>query len=310
MIQENCDEVSEKIIKNEKSMQNDSEIKHTKPSKKRIKRWISVGCFLLLGLWLLHGNISLQTTVYEIQVKNEYADLDGFTVVQISDLHNARFGREQSRLLAAVAEQEPDMIAITGDLVDSSHTDIDVAMAFVERAVEIAPVYYVTGNHEGWLEGTYSELKTRLEATGVFVLDDAMYSGQFDGLDLNIAGVKDPDMPGNNIVLTKQAIQTLMEGTTGYTILLSHRPELYDTYVSSNVNLVFTGHYHGGQFRIPFIGGVIAPGAGLFPEYAEGTFTENHTTMVVSRGLGNSVIPVRINNRPEVVVVRLQADDE
>lgn len=307
MIQENCDEVSENIIKNEESMQNDSEIKHTKPSKKRIKRWISVGCFLLLGLWLLHGNISLQTTVHEIQVKNEYADLDGFTVVQISDLHNARFGREQSRLLAAVAEQEPDMIAITGDLVDSSHTDIDVAMAFVERAVEIAPVYYVTGNHEGWLEGTYNELKTRLEATGVFVLDDAMYSGQFEGLDLNIAGVKDPDMPGNNIVLAKQTIQALMEDAEGYTILLSHRPELYDTYVQNNVDLVLAGHYHGGQFRIPFIGGVVAPGAGFFPEHTEGTFTENGTTMVISRGLGNSVIPIRINNRPEVVVVKLQA---
>ena len=278
--------------------------------RKKFVRWMIFVCFLLLCLWVLYGNVSLQTTLYEIQIAEEYAALDDFTIVQISDLHNARFGKEQTRLLAAVAEQEPDIIAVTGDLIDSSHTNMDVAMAFMEQATEIAPVYYVTGNHEGWVGDAYGELKVRLEEAGVYVLDNAMYSGQFEGLDLNIAGVSDPDMPGNNIVLTKQTIQTLMDETTDYTILLSHRPELFDTYVSSGANLVLAGHYHGGQFRIPFIGGVIAPGAGLFPEYAEGTFTENHTTMVVSRGLGNSVIPVRINNRPEVVVVKLQADTE
>ncbi|MBQ3516606.1 MAG: metallophosphoesterase [Lachnospiraceae bacterium] len=293
-------EVTKKKVQKRKSL----------TQRKKLVRLMFFVCFLLLCLWVLYDNVSIQTTLYEIQITEEYADLDDFTIVQISDLHNARFGKEQTRLLAAVAEQEPDIIAVTGDLIDSSRTNMDVAMAFMEQATEIAPVYYVTGNHEGWIGDAYGELKVRLEEAGVYVLDNAMYSGQFEGLDINIAGVSDPDMPGNNIVLTKQTIQTLMDETTDYTILLSHRPELFDTYVSSGANLVLAGHYHGGQFRIPFIGGVIAPGAGLFPEYAEGTFTENHTTMVVSRGLGNSVIPVRINNRPEVVVVKLQADTE
>lgn len=310
MIQEKKDDVSENKTesadgKNAKA----GKVKSNSVQRKRI-RWIGLVCILLLGLWVLYGNVSLQTTVYEIEIAEEYAKLDDFTIVQISDLHNARFGKEQARLLATVREQEPDIITVTGDLVDSSHTDIDVAMEFIEQAVEIAPVYYVTGNHEGWLGGAYSELETRMETAGAFVLNDVMYSGQFEGLDLNIAGVHDPDMPGNNIVLTKQTIQALTCDAEGYTILLSHRPELYDTYVSSGANLVLAGHYHGGQFRIPFIGGVIAPGAGFFPEYAEGTFTEGNMTMVVSRGLGNSVIPVRINNRPEVVVVKLQADME
>lgn len=265
---------------------------------------------VLVTVWIIYGNTSLQTTVYEVDVAKEYVYLDGFTIVQISDLHNARFGKEQARLLKAVAEQEPDIIAVTGDLVDSSHTDLNIAMEFMKQAVGIAPVYYVTGNHEGWLGATYGELEKRLEEAGVFVLNNTMYSGQFEGMDLNIAGVHDPDMPGNNIVLAKQVIPELTVDAEGYTILLSHRPELFDTYAESNINLVLSGHYHGGQFRIPFIGGVIAPGAGLFPEYTEGTFTKSGTTMVVSRGLGNSVIPVRINNRPEVVVVRLQVIDE
>ena len=281
-----------------------------KKKKSKVKSFILIAIMFLLIVWLVYGNVSLQTTVYEVPVSTEYSDMNGFTIVQISDLHNARFGKEQARLLKAVAEQEPDIIAVTGDLVDSSHTDLNIAMEFMKQAVGIAPVYYVTGNHEGWLGATYGELEKRLEEAGVFVLNNTMYSGQFEGMDLNIAGVHDPDMPGNNIVLAKQVIPELTADAEGYTILLSHRPELFDTYAESNINLVLSGHYHGGQFRIPFIGGVIAPGVGLFPEYTEGTFTKNQTTMVVSRGLGNSVIPVRINNRPEVVVVRLQVIDE
>lgn len=287
-----------------------SENKKPKSIRRRIVRYVGFVCILFLGLWLLYDNVSLQTTVYEIEIADEYANLDDFTIVQISDLHNAHFGREQSRLLAAVAKQEPDLIAVTGDLVDSSRTDIDVAMEFIEQAVEIAPVYYVTGNHEGWIETAYGELEERLTDAGVHVMDNCMYSGQFEGLALNIAGVHDPDMPGNNIVKVKTMIPALINETEGYTILLSHRPELFDTYVKSGVDLVLSGHAHGGQIRIPFIGGVVAPDQGFFPEYTEGTFEEDDTTMVVSRGLGNSVIPVRINNRPEVVVVRLQASTE
>ncbi len=281
-----------------------------KKKKSKVKSFILIAITFLLIVWLVYGNVSLQTTVYEVPVSTEYSDMNGFTIVQISDLHNARFGKEQARLLKAVAEQEPDIIAVTGDLVDSSHTDLNIAMEFMKQAVGIAPVYYVTGNHEGWLGATYGELEKRLEEAGVFVLNNTMYSGQFEGMDLNIAGVHDPDMPGNNIVLARQVIPELTADAEGYTILLSHRPELFDTYAESNINLVLSGHYHGGQFIIPFIGGVIAPGAGLFPDYTEGTFTKSGTTMVVSRGLGNSVIPVRINNRPEVVVVRLQVSTE
>lgn len=290
------------------SEENTMHEKDKQKCKRRIKKLIWLAIFALVLVWLLYGNLSLQTTVYDVKVPQEYSGLEGYTIVQISDLHNARFGREQSRLIQAVTEQSPDMIVVTGDLVDSSHTNVEVAMDFINQAVEIAPVYYVTGNHEGWLEGTYADLKAQLLQAGVVVLENEAFTVEIEGEVLSIAGTNDPDMPGNNIVLAKQAIHSLMSELEGYAILLSHRPELFDTYVESDADLVFSGHYHGGQFRIPFIGGVVAPGAGLFPEYAEGTFTEGNTTMVVSRGLGNSVIPVRINNRPEVVVVRLTTE--
>ena len=297
-------------MRNNKNISEENTSPETGKQKSKCRKkyfiWLTVSAVVLM--WLLYGNLSLQTTIYKIKVPQEYSGLDGYTIVQISDLHNAQFGREQSRLIKAVSEQSPDIIVVTGDLVDSSHTNIDVAMDFMEQAVEIAPVYYVTGNHEGWLEGTYDDLKTQLLQAGVIVLENEAFTVETEGDVISIAGVNDPDMPGNNIVLTKQAIQALIPELEGYTILLSHRPELFDTYVESDVDLVFTGHYHGGQFRIPLIGGVVAPGTGLFPEYAEGTFTEGNTIMVVSRGLGNSVIPVRINNRPEVVVVHLTAE--
>lgn len=104
---------------------------------------------------------------------------------------------------------------------------------------------------------------------------------------------------------TKNLLNTLTEGTTNFKILLSHRPELFDIYSNSNVNLIFSGHAHGGQFRLPFIGGLIAPDQGFFPKLTEGIHTSNDTSMIISRGLGNSIIPVRILNRPELIVVTL-----
>lgn len=276
--------------------------------RKRREPYIIAAVIVLITALLIYGNCSLQTTVYEIPLPVEYAELNGFTIVQISDLHNARFGKEQSRLLQRIEEQQPDMIVVTGDLVDSNHTNAEVAMDFIKGATEIAPVYYVTGNHEGWLGDSYTVLEQEMEAAGVMVLNNALVQEEYNNTAITIAGVNDPDMPGNNIVKTKTAIADLMKDAEGYTVLLSHRPELYNTYVKSDTDLVFSGHYHGGQFRIPFIGGVIAPGAGFFPEYAEGTFEQEGTTMVVSRGLGNSVIPLRINNRPEIVVVKLTAE--
>lgn len=105
--------------------------------------------------------------------------------------------------------------------------------------------------------------------------------------------------------MTARVLDNLMDDNDGYTILLSHRPELFTTYTASGVDLVFTGHAHGGQFRIPFVGGLVAPNQGFFPEYDAGLYTAETTNMVVSRGVGNSIIPLRINNRPELIVVTL-----
>lgn len=265
---------------------------------------------IVLILWTLWGNTALE--VNEITVISDRIPqaFSGFRIAQVSDLHNAEFGEGNAELLQMLSECGPDIIVIIGDLVDSSRTDIDVALAFAEEAVKIAPTYYVTGNHEAAIS-RYDVLKSGLETAGLVVLEDEVVSLEHNGESILLIGLSDPDATikgdlfGEAPVMVGTKLRNLMDGNSGYTILLSHRPELFETYVSSGVDLVLSGHAHGGQFRLPFVGGLVAPNQGLFPKYDAGLYAGGDTNMVVSRGIGNSIIPIRFNNRPEIVVVEL-----
>ena len=234
----------------------------------------------------------------------------GFRIAQVSDLHNAEFGKDNSTLLRMLSESGPDIIVITGDLVDSTHIDIDTALSFAKEAVQIAPVYYVTGNHEARLT-EYGRLRTGLETAGVTVLEDKTVWLERDGGKIMLIGLSDPDftvkgdMFGEVPSMAGTKLESLAGSEVSYTILLSHRPELFETYAGCGIGLVLSGHAHGGQFRLPLIGGLIAPNQGLFPKFDAGLYTDGSTDMVVSRGIGNSIIPFRFNNRPEIVLVEL-----
>lgn len=258
---------------------------------------------IILGLYW--GNTSIQTTRYSIKSTGIQKEMSGFTIVQVSDLHNALFGHKQEKLIRKIKAAAPDCIVVTGDLIDSSRTDINKAMDFINGAVRIAPVYYVTGNHEAWAPGSYEELAVQLKEAGVHMMDGQTENLSYEGGTVRLIGIEDPAFQQGGT----EKLQKMSEEQDTYTILLSHRPELFETYVADKLDLVFTGHAHGGQFRIPFAGGVIAPDQGLMPKYTAGVFEKDQTQMVVSRGLGNSVIPIRIFNRPELVVVKLQHID-
>jgi len=204
---------------------------------------------------------------------------------------------------------EPDMIALTGDMIDHRKTDIEVTLQFVEQAVEIAPCYYVTGNHEACVpRAEYLELEDGLRSLGVYVLHNEELFLERDGQSISLVGMDDvtfqQNFNGVRYLMTSDAIRDLFSNE-GFQILLSHRPDFFPQYAGAEVDLVLSGHAHGGQFRLPFIGGLAAPNQGLFPEYDAGLFVEGNTHMMVSRGIGNSIFPVRFNNRPEVVVVEL-----
>ena len=272
-----------------------------------------IAVLLVLIIWTIWGNTALMVSTVTVSSNRIPAAFNGFLIAQVSDLHNAVFGENNAELLQILSECKPNIIVVTGDLVDAEHTDIDVALDFAKEAAQIAGTYYVTGNHEGSLS-QYDELKTGLESMGVVVLEDASMQLEYNGEKVTLIGLSDPSftLKGNMLGEVPAMVDTKLRGLIGdkddYTILLSHRPELFETYVNCGVDLVLSGHAHGGQFRLPFIGGLVAPNQGLFPQYDAGLYTKGDTNMIVCRGLGNSIIPIRFNNRPEIVLLELIAE--
>ena len=282
-----------------------------KLSKKRVILIVSVVLLVGLSVWTIWGNTALEINEYTIMSDKLPEAFSGFRIAQVSDLHNAELGEGNKKLIELLSQTDPDIIVITGDLIDSRHTDIEIALNFVRQAIKIAPVYYVTGNHEARVR-EYTELKTGLADAGVIVLENQQVQITREGESITLIGIDDPSFQedylfGDAASVSASALSELQNESDSYTILLAHRPELFDTYVDAGVNLVFSGHAHGGQFRLPFIGGLVAPNQGFFPEYDAGLFSEGVTTMIVSRGVGNSIIPLRFNNRPEIVVAELKS---
>ena len=280
-----------------------------KPNKKTVLI-VSVLVILCLGIWTLWGNIALEVNEYEIVSERIPEAFAGFRIAQVSDLHNKDFGEGYGQLLTLLSQINPDIIVVTGDLIDSRQTDLDVALEFAWQAGKIARVYCVSGNHEARVP-EYEDLKVGLVKAGVVILENQKVQITREGESITIMGIDDPSFQedylfGDSESVARQAIENLQNESDEYTILLSHRPELFDLYLETEMDLVFSGHAHGGQFRLPFVGGLVAPNQGFFPKYDAGQFNEENTTMIVSRGVGNSIIPIRFNNRPEIVLVTLR----
>lgn len=267
--------------------------------KKRIMKLLAAGAAMSVFFYWQNNGLMLTELEYAGNVPTAF---DGYRILQVSDLQNKMFGRMQEPLLRKMQEAAPDMIVITGDLLDRNRTDVDGAIYFVREAKKIAPVYFVSGNHEHQSK-EWDTLEERLLQEGVVIMDNGKSIIVRDGEPITLMGLADKSVNP----YYKQALHTLMAGEEGLTILLSHRPELLEMYAAEGVKLVFSGHAHGGQIRLPIIGGVFAPHQGFFPPYTSGTYRKDDTTMVVSRGLGNSTFPVRFCNRPELVLVMLKS---
>ncbi len=283
--------------------------------KKKHKMIIALSSLLLLlaicFAQILWANTAVVLTEYTVNSENLPESFKGFKIAQISDLHNDELGKNNEKIISVLREINPDIIAVTGDLIDSYTPDTDIALGFMKQAVELAPCYYVNGNHEERVMDSYDILRDGLEAMGVNVLENKSLTYERGKDSINVIGVSDPGFEtdylfGDTEKVVRKHLENLMEDANGFTLLLSHRPELFELYCEKDADLVLTGHAHGGQFRLPFVGGLYAPNQGVFPRYDSGIFTEDSTNMIVSRGLGNSLFPFRLNNRPEVVAVTLQ----
>ena len=280
----------------------------------RIKRTVVFIAFavvlLAIIVWIAWSNTALELNTYTLVSDELPISFDGYRIALVSDVHNAQIGENNETLLAKLKEAKPDIIAITGDLIDSRRTDIPVALQFAEEAVKIAPCYYITGNHEARVP-EYTELKNDLTQLGVTVLSDERIIVEQSTESITIIGVDDPSFQtdyllGDSAFVMQSKLEELVCTEDAYTVLLSHRPELFEVYAENKINLVLSGHAHGGQFRLPFVGGLIAPNQGLFPKYTSGLYVQDETNMIVSRGIGNSIFPFRIYNRPEVILIELK----
>lgn len=284
-----------------------------KDKKRHIIRKAVCLCLLLFVLWILADNVLIHTTYTTVQINGLPSSFSGYRIVQVSDLHNNMYGTDQSWLTAAIGAAEPDIIVVTGDLIDRNTADVDNAMVFIRRAMEIAPVFYVSGNHESYILDEYKELVVRMKEAGVTILDNRNVPLVSGGDVITLAGIRDPafDWPARSADTADAEIKKALEGSgDNVTILLSHRPELIKIYSDNGIDLALTGHAHGGQVRLPFIGALYSPSQGILPGYTSGIYTEGGTKMFVSRGMGNGIVPLRFNDGPELAVLILEKGDD
>lgn len=275
----------------------------------------------VLAALLLAGNAWANARVWNarVEIRDEKipAAFDGFVLCQVSDVHNEARGEGNAALLRALREAAPDLICITGDFLDSRRTDLDFALELAGQLAEIAPAVYVTGNHEARLMDL-SALEAGLAARGVRVLRDGWTPLARGGEEIALIGLDDPGFAaGEGWTLSEGLDQTqarlsalLAQAGDRFSLVLSHRPELLPAYADAGADLVLSGHAHGGQVRLPGIGGLFAPGQGILPRLTSGVHARGETRLVVSRGLGNSSFPLRVFNPPEIVTVILRAGAE
>lgn len=263
---------------------------------------------LLIAFFIAAFYNGLVVRNYEIKT-DDLLPNQSVKIVLITDLHSHMYGKGQKKIVKKIKDQKPDLIALAGDIADDK-VPIYGTEVFLDMIKDIAPIYYVTGNHEIWTREV-SNVKNVFRNYRVKVLENNYEEVNVNGIDLLLAGVEDPDIipyerPNSNWYDEVEEGLVDVENKKGYKILLSHRPELVDFYNTMDFDLVLSGHAHGGQVRIPFIlNGLYAPHQGLFPKYAGGVYEHENYTHVVSRGTSfNPKLP-RIFNPPEVVSITI-----
>ncbi|MBQ8726064.1 MAG: metallophosphoesterase [Clostridia bacterium] len=270
---------------------------------------LAVGaCLIARGFW---ENQNPVITEYKLQKESLPSAFKGFKIAHISDYHNTEIGVNNQKLLSLIKKSKPDIIVITGDIIDSRKTDEAVALNFAKQLASIAPCFYTSGNHESRYAG-FAELISKLENCAVKVLQNERVAIERAGQTIFIAGVSSPRFyftkkqveQSKNYV--KKTIESLKGSGRDFTLVLSHHPEYANEYGESGADVVFSGHAHGGQFILPLIGGLYAPEQGVLPRYTQGVKRLGRTDLIISRGIGNSTFPFRLNNRPEVVLTILK----
>ena len=247
----------------------------------------------------------LEISRYEVKSQKLPESFDGFKIVQLSDLHGAEFGEDGMELVEKVKELEPDIIALTGDFV-TDEGDLAAVERLAARLVKLCPVYFISGNHE-FGSGLAVKVRNILERAGVKYLSNEYLTISRGEDGILLGGVEDPLAYADMLSPDELAQKMNDAAPDAFKILLGHRNYWMTEYPELPVDLIFCGHAHGGLIRIPGVGGLIWTDRRLFPDFDAGQFNNGRYTLIVSRGLGNSVPIPRVFNRPEIVCVELSS---
>jgi predicted MPP superfamily phosphohydrolase len=255
------------------------------------------------------SNFVLTVDDYDFTFKKLPAAFDGYKIVQISDLHNEQFGEKNKRLLRKIEKLEPDIVVMTGDMVDSENFDFSPFYELSRTLAAKYPVYYILGNHEQWLEeDVMLKMLAELKTTGVRILDNEKVGLKKGGSAINLYGIGYylNYFTNKNEIITVESLEKKVGKVDSekVNILLAHDPGRFVVYSEWGADITLSGHNHGGAVRLPFIGGVLSANMTFFPEYDAGLFESESHSMVVSRGLGG----LRYLNCPSLVLITLHTD--
>ena len=273
---------------------------------------LKIGLGLITGsLLYLEQNKLVKISKHTIKHKKIPTNFNGYKIVQVSDIHCDKVGISDQLFLQKIKKLNPDIIVITGDILDSYRNNTEVAYNILVQLSAITKCYFVTGNHEIRLPEELNKLVEILNKLGIKYLSNENIVIEKNNACINLVGIEDFNYFRNRDKIHyyahhKKALTNNYNSET-FNILLAHRPEKFSIYTEVGYELVFSGHAHGGQWNIPGLGRIFSPSQGFFPTYTSGIYEENNSKMIVSQGLGNSSFPFRINNKLELIEITLES---
>lgn len=275
---------------------------------------MAVKWIVIISIVVLLVSIAIISTHY-ISLSTYFFDSPKLTlknplrIIHLSDFHNTRFFPDNEALFDIIKKQQPHAILFSGDIIDRHNPDEEAVFKFLGSLINIAPVYFVTGNHEYYYHGSHSFLQ-KLKQTDIHFLDNQIDIIEVEGQKVEIIGLSDHCKIKH--MDRKEYMWTRMKGIMSesrsehYSILISHKPHFFDIYRTFDIDLILAGHVHGGQIAIPAVGPIFAPDEGFFPKLASGKVEDGNTTMIINRGLGNGRIPFRFFANPEVGLITIE----
>lgn len=282
--------------------------------------FIFIGIFILMYLYIKYNVNTLEVTKYVVENKKVPKEFDGYNIVQISDLHSKLFGENNKKLIQKIKSLNPDIVVVTGDLIDGENNNYNVALDFMKEISKLYRVYYIIGNHEQKslikkYKDEYKDYFNKLHQIDFVNLDNNKVEIVKGDSNINLYGLTVPyscyKYLFDNQETTSIDIDFLEEklgkvDREQFNILLAHTPFYFDEYEKWGADLTLCGHVHGGIVRLPLVGGLLSPDRKFFPKYDLGEYTKNKSTMIVSKGLGGSKVLIRINCKPEIVNIKLK----